>query len=353
MSPAVALPSGARVLVRLPNWLGDVVLCTPALGALAEARPDLEVTALVKPGLQDLARTLPAVREVLLLEGTSPVALWRQSRVLRRRRFDAALIFPKGFREALLCAMARIPVRCGLDTDHRRFLLTHPAPFGPEEWRRHHTLQFGSVLAPLGVDASGAPSCFPLEEADREEARRVLRAAGIEGRRFAVFHIAASKAPRAWHAARFGALAAGLLREAGLLPVLVGAPGDAEVHGALRAVCPEALDLAGKTSLRGMAALLEGAALFVGNDSGPMHLAAALGVPVVALFGPGSPDKTAPLSPEGGLRVVYAALPCSPCRQAFWQECAPSPEGKPPCLEAVSPDAALAAALSLLSGRGA
>lgn len=352
MSSPFNLPPGARVLVRLPNWLGDVVLCTPALSALAEARPDLELSVLVKPGLRDLVRTLPGVCEVLVLEGTSASAVWRQSRVLRQRDFAAALVFPKGFREALLCALARIPIRCGLATDRRGFLLTHAVPFGPEEWRAHHALQFGRVLAPLGLDVSGARATFPLETADREEAVRVLREAGLEGRRFAVFHIAASKPPRAWHPDRFGAVAAGLLREEGLPTVLVGSPGDAPVHVLLKEACPEAVDLAGKTSVRGMAALLERASLFVGNDSGPMHLAAALGAPVVAVFGPGSPVKTAPRDTAGGVRVVYASLPCSPCRQSFWKECVPSPAGKPPCLEAVSPESVLAVARELLSGRG-
>jgi len=350
MSGAVHLPLGARLLVRLPNWLGDVVLCTPALGALAEARPDLRLTALVKPGLGDLVRTLPGVEEVLVLGGTSANALRNQARDLRDRGFAAALIFPKGFREALLARMSGIPVRCGLDTDHRRLLLTHPVSFGREEWHRHHSLQFGSVVSPLGVDASGVPARFPLLEADREEARRILVSAGLEHRRFAVYHVAASKAPRAWHPERFGTVAAGLFGEADLVPVLVGAPSDGPVHALLRAVCPDAVDLAGKTSLRGMAALLERASLFVGNDSGPMHLAAALGTPVVAVFGPGSPAKTAPQIPGGRVRVIHAALPCSPCRQSFWKECSPSPAGKPPCLEAISAGAVLAAARELLAG---
>jgi len=353
MSGAVDLPRGARVLVRLPNWLGDVVLCTPALGALAEARPDLVLTVLVKPGLRDLARTLPGVAEVRILEGTSPSSLLRQARALRSREFAAALIFPKGFREALLARLAGIPVRCGLATDRRAFLLTHPIPFDRATWHRHHAFQFGQVLAPLGIDASRSPARFPLAAADREEARRVLRAAGLGDDRFAVFHVAASKAPRAWHPERFAAVAEGLLREEGLRSVLVGSPADATVHGQCLAAFPGTVDLAGQTSVRGMAALLERAALFVGNDSGPMHLAAALGTPVVAVFGPGSPAKTAPLSPAGGLRVVYAALPCSPCRQAFWKECSPAPTGKPPCLEGISAEAVLAAARDLLARRGA
>lgn len=342
------LPRGAKVLVRLPNWLGDVVLCTPALGALAEARPDLGLTALVKPGLLEAARTLPGIGEVLAVQGTSAGAVWRQARALRGGGFAAALLFPKGFREALLAKLAGIPVRVGLNTDRRGLLLTHPVPFTREDWTRHHALQFGQVIAPLGLEVAGRPTRFPLTDADRGEARDVLAQAGLQGRPFAAFHVAASKAPRAYHPERFGQVATGLQERAGLVPVLLGAPADAPVHAALRARCPGALDLAGKTTLRGMAAVLEQAALFVGNDSGPMHLAGALGVPVAAVFGPGDPLKTAPWGGGERLRVVYAALPCSPCRQAFWAECDPAPSGKPACLEAVDPSALLRAALDLL-----
>lgn len=344
---AAEIPHGSEVALRLPNWLGDVLLCTPALAALAEARPDLRLTALVRPGLTEAVRTLPGISEVFPLEKASAVGLWRQGRQLRARGFAAALVFPKGFREALLVRLAGIPLRVGLSTDRRSCLLSHAVPFTEEEWRRHHALQFGQVLSPLGLSMAEKTTSFPLEVADRTEAERVLSEAGVKAS-FAAFHIAASKAPRAWHAERFGEVAAGLYREVGLTPVLLGTPGEADCHAAFRTVCPEAVDLAGKTSLRGMAALLERATLFVGNDSGPMHLAAAVGTPVVAVFGPGAPQKTLPWAPPERVRTLYAGLPCSPCRQAFWQECSPAPSGKPACLEAVGVESVLAAGLELV-----
>lgn len=343
------LPPGAEVLVRLPNWLGDVVLCTPALGALAAARPDLRLTALVKPPLAGAVRTLPGIARVVEVEGTSAGAVWRQARALRGMGFSAALLFPKGLREALLARLAGIPVRVGLDTDRRGFLLSHAVAFTEQDWRGHHVLQFGQVLSPLGLEVAGQPTCFPLTAEDRAEAEGVLSAAGLLGRSFAAFHVAASKAPRAYHPERFGEVAAGLQSRRDLVPVLLGSAADRPVHETLRVRCPGAVDLAGKTSLRGMAAVLERAALFVGNDSGPMHLAGALGTPVVSVFGPGDPAKTAPWGMGDRLRVVYAALPCSPCRQAFWRECDPAPSGKPACLEAVAPSTVLEAALDLLS----
>ncbi len=344
------LPGGSKVLLRLPNWLGDVILCTPALAALKAARPDLHLHALVKPGVRSAVDGLPGLDSVLTLGATDFRSTLAQAGVLRREGFAGALVFPKGFREAALAFLARIPFRTGLSTDRRSLLLTHPVAFTERDWYQHHARQFAKVLEPLGIALRDEGLSFPLSGGDREEAEKVLREAGI-GEPFAAFHIAASKAPRAWHPERFGAVAKDVEARLGLRPVLVGAPADLPVHEACRGACPSAADLAGKTTLRGMAAVLARADLFVGNDSGPMHVAAAVGTKVVAVFGPGAPDKTAPYLPRERFRVVYAGLPCSPCRQAFWTECAPCSSGKPPCLEGIPAGAVVHACVELLEKR--
>jgi ADP-heptose:LPS heptosyltransferase len=283
---------------------------------------------------------------VTVLERTDFGGTLNAGKALQREGFDAALVFPKGFREAVLVRFAGIPVRVGLDTDHRGLLLTHPVSFTQKDWYEHHARQFAKILSPLGIFLKDESLAFPLSPQDRAEAEKVLHEAGVTGP-FAAFHIAASKAPRAWHPERFAEVAKVLEELAGFRPVLLGAPGDVPVHAAFLAACPSASDLAGKTTLRGMAAVLDRAALLVGNDSGPMHVAAAVGTRVVAVFGPGAPYKTAPYLAPDRVRVVYASLPCSPCKQAFWRECSPCPSGKPPCLEGVRADAVIHACLEL------
>jgi lipopolysaccharide heptosyltransferase II len=345
--PGVEVPHGARVLIRMPNWIGDAILCTPALAALRAARPDLELDVLVKRRARAAVDGLPLVDGVATLEGTSVRETLARGRSLKKEGYSAAVVFPKGFREALLVRLAQIPARMGLDTDHRAFLLTHPVPFTESDWHCHHAVQFAKVLEPMGVELADEGLSFPLSDEDRAEADTVVRAESLAGP-FAAFHVSASKLPRAWHAGRFGEAARRLCEKTGLRIVLFGTASEARVHDAFKAACPQALDLAGRTSLGGMAALLERCRLFVGNDSGPMHVAAAVGAPVVAVFGPGAPHKTRPYLPANRLRVVYADLPCSPCRQSFWKDCDPSPEGKPPCLEAVSPDAVFRVCMDLL-----
>ncbi len=347
LTARVEIPEGARVLVRMPNWIGDAILCTPALAALRRARPDLRLEALVKRGALRAVDGLSLIDGVSVLEGTSGGETLSCARRLKKEGYAAAVVFPKGFREALLARLAKIPVRMGLDTDHRAMFLSHPVAFTEADWHLHHAVQFAKVLSPLGIELSGEGLSFPVSDEDRDEAESMARAESLEDP-FIAFHISASKLPRAWHAERFGDVARRLSERTGLRIVLFGTASEAPVHRAFTSVCPETLDLAGRTSIGGMAALLERCRLFVGNDSGPMHVAAAVGAPVAAVFGPGAPHKTRPYLPPGRFRVVYAGLPCSPCRQSFWKDCRPSPAGKPPCLEAVSPDAVVRACMELI-----
>ncbi len=338
-------PPRARILVRLPNFLGDVLFCTPALQALRRERPDLLLTALVKPGVKGVVEAMPFFTEVRVLGGTGPRETLAEARALRRMGFDGALVFPKGFREALLTALGRIPVRIGLATDRRSPFLTHPVPFGEAEWHLHHVEQFARVLMPLGVGLHGEGLFFPVSDKDRREAEDLLLARAVDGP-YVVLHPGASKPERAWREEGFVAVAAGIRTRSGAAVVVTGTEGEREL--CRRIAAAGAVDLSGRTPVGVLAALLERAALFVGNDSGPMHLAAAVGTPVAAVFGPGSPAKTRPWLPPEKVRCLWAALPCSPCRQAFWEECRPSSAGKPPCLTAVSEEAVLRACLQLL-----
>lgn len=340
------VPTRGRFLVRLPNFLGDVLFCTPSLKALRRERPGLSLTALVKPGVQGVVKAMPFFEKVLVLRGTGPVETLAEARALRREAFDGVLVFPKGFREALLPALARIPLRVGLATDGRSRFLTHPVPFGRAEWHLHHVEQFARVLGPLGVGLQGEGLFFPVSAEDRRRAQDLLRSHGVF-RPYVVLHPGASKPARAWKEEGFAAAAQGL-RARGAAVILTGSPQEGGLCRRIAAAVPGTVDLSGRTPVPVLAALLEGAALFLGNDSGPMHLAAAVDTPIVAVFGPGSPSKTRPWTAPERARCLWAALPCSPCRQAFWKECRPSPDGKPPCLTAVSKEAVLRACLELL-----
>jgi ADP-heptose:LPS heptosyltransferase len=179
----------------------------------------------------------------------------------------------------------------------------------------------------------------------------ILAAAGLSAAAPVVaLHPGASKPPRGWHARRFAALARGLCEREGAAILLIGGAGERPLLEAVGSTVPPGRLLLPPpdASIKVVGALLERCHLFVGNDSGPMHIAAALGTPTVAIFGPGSPLRTAPHGTAGRVIAVTRAYPCSPCRQDFFRECPPSPAGKPFCLEEIDVEEVREAALSLL-----
>ena len=346
MPPAVP----RRILIRAPNWLGDVVMISPAIALVRQAFPEAHLALLSKRHLAGLYDGHRDLIEILSYdpkaEHSGLTGRFRLARELRAKEFDWAIILPKGFEAAVAPALARIPVRAGWATDRRGFLLTHKIAEQPADFFRHHSDYFAQPLRLLGLHAPLPPPYYPLAESHRVRGAELL--ASLPQPRV-VMHCAASIAPRQWAPDRFTALG-NELRGLGAGIALIGSPAETAQVAAIAAQIPGALNLAGATSLQEMAGVIAAADLFIGNDSGPMHLAGALGVKVLALFGAGHPDKTGPLgSAAGRIVALHAGLACSPCKQRFWKECDPLPSGRPACLEALSLTRVSTAAIKLLA----
>lgn len=357
-----------RILIRSTNWIGDIVMISPALSALRRRYPEARIEIVAIPRVAPCLEANPAIDEVLRFDRRGADrgvrGLLRLARRLRGRRYDMAVLFQKAAGAALAARLAGIPIRIGLDTDRRGWLLTHPVPFTEALARRHHLEIFSEIARAAGCDTVAQEPWFPLLPNDLEWADRFLAARGAG--RFPLLlalHGGASKAPRAWHAERFAEVAARMAagHDAGV--VLLGGDGD---RGAMSVVASRlgdrAMDACGESTIGQMAALISRCAAFLGNDSGPMHVAGALGVPVVAVFGPGDPGRTAawPAAPptmgagRSPVLAVSRRYPCAPCRQSFFKECYPSPSGKPMCLESIGVDEVESALESALisGGRG-
>ena len=308
----------------------------------------------------DLARRIEAFDQVLPAPGGRGAAragaVWRAVRRLRAVRPAAAVVLAPSFEAALTAWLARIPRRIGHPTDGRGVLLTEPVPYAPDD---HRADGFAALAAALNAADSGAGATveaaappLALTADDRRFARRTFAAAGWpDDARPLFINPAVAKAPRAWSAARFRELVAALTRRDPSRRYLVHdrhpfeAPAD---WFSAHAAAP-----AGAATLPQLCALLERCALYVGNDSGPAHLAAELGVPTVTVFGPSSPGRTGPRARAGAAAVeVTAAFACSPCRERFFEECPspPSPDGRPPCLDAI-PVERVAEAVEQVLGR--
>ena len=314
-------------------------MISPALSLIRRTWPAAHISLLVRDHLAEAMRANPEVDEVLPYERSGrhkpPLGTIRLARELAGQRYDLAILFPKSFESALLARLARIPHRVGWRTDARGWLLTHGKRLTKKDRRRHHMHQFLEVATFAGCSLPDQPEiAFHVSPEDRGGAAALL---GVDGRNapfLLAIHPGASKPPRSWHGDRFAEVADKVLGERTGMLVLLGGPADRPECSRIRTLAKcKSINLAGRTTIAQMAALIERCDLLLCNDSGPMHLAAALETPHVAVFGPGTPSLTAPLSDNAVSRPVTLALPCSPCRQDFFRECRPGPWGKPYCLE--------------------
>ena len=327
----------ARILVRLPNWVGDIVMALPAVEAVRAEWPAAHLVGMARGGHIELARRIAALDEVVEAPGATGIGLvtsvWPVARRLRAARLDAAVVLAPSFEAALTAWLAGIPRRVGHATDRRRLLLTTTVP---ERLDRHRAEGYADLVQALGARAAPqtATRTLTLRDEDRAYAGRFFADTGWpDDARPLFLNPAAAKTPRAWSADRFQTLAETLVERHTALRVIVHerAPFDAPAAWAHH----PAFALARETSLTELAALIERCRLYVGNDSGPMHLASALRVPTVTLYGPSIPGRTGPRSqPDVPHLAVSADFPCSPCRERFFDECPapPSSDGRPPCL---------------------
>ena len=312
-----------NVLIRGTNWIGDVVMTFPAIAAVRETLSTARITVLVKPWVADLVRMHPAVDDVLVYQRPGRHdglrGLFALARELRQRRFDAAILLQNAIEAAVIARLAGIPVRAGYSTDARGPLLTHPVKLNPSMKTVHQSLYYLGMLEALGFEPSGTSvSIVPTEEQQRAAGRH-LAERGIAGRRPLVGMApgAAYGPAKRWFPERFAAVADRLAERFACPVLLFGGDGDRASTEAVQAEAKTALvDIAGRTSLGDAIALIACCDLFITNDSGLMHVAGALGVPTVAIFGSTNPRTTYPL----GERTVLVRRPvdCSPCLR---QEC--------------------------------
>jgi heptosyltransferase-2 len=307
--------STMKILVRLPNWVGDAVLALPALDSIRRAYPEAEIWAAGPAWIADLLPRRGAVAGVIpAATGRGAAALKASARELRSRKFDLGILFTNSFGSALELRLARIPERWGYARDGRGFLLTRRIPAPAAGSGLHQAVSYLNLLARLGLDAGRPEPRLEVEPEDAARADEMLRRAGrVPGRPFVVLGPgAAYGTAKRWPAARFIELGVRLQREADAEIVLVGTAGEESLSAGIAAgLVRPALDFTGRTTLRELAALLGRARLVVINDTGPMHIANALGVPVVAVFGPTDPAATGPLrTPAAVLKKDVACWPC-------------------------------------------
>ena len=307
-----------RILIRSTNWVGDAILTTPAIRAVRKNFPHAEITILAKPWVAPVFCNNPYVDNILQYDDGGRHAGWlgkvRLSKDLRRSGFDLAILLQNAFEAALLAYLAGIPNRLGYNTDGRRFLLTNSIRLDPGLKQVHEIDYYLGILEGAGLKPDGRDLTLVISEQERKLAGEILARHSIS-RQPTLVGIspgATYGSAKRWFPERFASLCDRIQESSGAKIVIFGGPGEQAVG---EQVCQlmkgKPVNLCGKTNLHEAVALIEKCQLFITNDSGLMHAAAALDVPLVAIFGPTNPITTGPSSPRS--RIVRVPVPCSPC----------------------------------------
>jgi len=315
---------GENILVRGVNWIGDAVMTLPALRALRKAYPGSPLSLLVRPSVAAIFEKDPFVDEVILYEEKGILGKLKLARRLRKAKFSTVFLFQNAFDAALLAYLAGIPERTGYDRDGRGKLLTRRIPYRNEDREIHHVEYYLNLLRATGISAAFSKPWIFLSLEERLAARDTLK--GVRRPVLGINPGAAYGSAKRWLPVRFAEVAGWFLRDTKGSVVIFGGRTEVEIAHEIERVITAGqrrseerdprsqgtlLNLAGKTSLREVISLISECDVFLSNDSGPMHIAYAVGTPLLALFGSTSPDLTGPLG-EGNM-VIRPDLPCSPC----------------------------------------
>lgn len=328
-----------KILIRATNWVGDAIMALPALRAVRSRFLDAEIAVLARPYVADIYRDQAICNQLISYDSQTKHAgipgRERLAAELRAQKFDLALLLQNAFDAAWLAWRAGIPERIGYARDGRSFLLTKPIPVPKTgEIPPHEKFYYLELLRRASwIDSLPDESFIPLNVSDlsRRRAEEFLAQSGVRSNslRIAIGAGASYGSAKCWPPPRFAELANRLQSESDADVILFGTAAEAAVTRAISSELRRSpIDLTEKTSIADLPALLSQCHLFIGNDSGAMHVAAAVGLPVVAMFGPTDPYGTSPVTPR--CTIVQQQPYCSPC---FLRHCPTDHR----CMSAITP----------------
>ena len=328
-----------KILICGLNWIGDTIMSMPVLQVFRKMRPDAQITLLVKPSVKSLW-SMSQVPDELIVLSDGGKGTWRAVRDVARKRFDVAYILPNSFRSALIPFAARIPKRAGMPGHSRDWMLTEVVQLPAAAHDQHQSNEYATLL--LEGNSLPREECAKLTIA--KEASEAARASMANLKQPIVGFVpgAARGTSKRWPLEHFVALGKRLVEEKGCGIAIFGSAQEREVCDEVAMqLGSESTSFAGRTSFETWVAGLDGCQLVIANDSGGMHVAAATGTPVVALYGITDPAKTGPMGP--GCTVLQK----SPDRS---RDVARESSEAQRWLEAITPDEAFSAALDALGG---
>ena len=307
-----------NILIRGANWVGDVIMTLPAVAAVRETFPHARISVLAKPWVAEAYRICPEVDEVITYQDPGVhhgiTGKFRLASQLKNMGFDLAILLQNAIEATIIAWLAGIPIRAGYNSDGRGILLTHSVKRTTRIRKIHQVNYYLEMLKSLGFQLAGGDIGLRLRDEYPAIAEEILDQYKI-GEKDILIGIApgANYGPaKMWFPERFAAVADRLINDFPARVLLFGSGGDGERTALVRQHSKnDLIDMAGKTSLKEAIALIARCDLFISNDSGLMHLAGALGIPLVAIFGSTNPVTTSPVGEKS--IVIYKDVSCSPC----------------------------------------
>lgn len=307
-----------NILIRMPNWLGDLVMATPIIQDIKNQWPNASITVMCQSNVAALLESNPHVTEIYSFK--KPSGWIHRSHhmaiidTLRRGEYDLGILLTNSFSSAWWFWRGHVRNRIGFATNLRSLLLNKAVPFPKNKETQHLVLTYKALLEPMGIPISSSPPRLYVSKEEKENALSLLISNGFNPKTQFLIGInpgAAYGSAKCWLPERFHAVTEKLLQNPNAVVAFFGdLAGAPLVNDICKGFNSRVINLAGKTTLRELLALIDCCTVMLTNDSGPMHIAAALKVPLVALFGSTSDVKT---GPYGGGTVIHKHVECSPC----------------------------------------
>ncbi len=320
-----------KILIKTPNWLGDSVMSIPAVSGIKKIFPDAEIWIWTKKGLMDLWHFVPKIKGII-------------DSVPKKNDFNFGILLTNSFSSALKMYLAKIPKIRGYSINFRRFLLTQPVKVEIKCKKMHQEDYFLEIIKDLNTNISFENAKIIIPEKVKETAKKILIDNGWDGKSLLIgIHATASFGPaKRWLPERFTELIEKLISEYNAYILVVGSEDEKKEIDLIidKVKRPERIiNSAGKVKLEQLISLIGFCNLFIANDSGPMHIAGLIGVPLVAIFGSTDPKHTGPRGKE--CIILRQAIKCSPC---FRRTCNKNLE----CMKLISVADVMAAAKILI-----
>lgn len=306
----------SRILIRSANWVGDAIMSTPTLRAIRKNFPAAHISILAKPWVSPLYENNPDIDEILIYAGKHKglMGKLRLSNELKLYQFDLAILLQNAFEAALLAFLANIPNRLGYAADGRSALLTHRI-YRPQDYKQIHQIDYYlGILKRAGLETFGREQTLIVSETEQKDAEEILNFHGADGKELliGINPGAAYGTAKRWFPDRYADLCRKIRKQINAKFIVFGGPGEESLG---KYICDQVgrncINVCGRTTLRQAFALIEKCRLFITNDSGLMHAAAALNIPQIAIFGSTNHTTTSPAGDKS--LIIRVPAPCSPC----------------------------------------